>query len=428
VRDPVEPAGTTDTATTTTAAPPAQEISHTINPEAGFDIGRGPSQGPTSGGGDIFASTSSAATAADATTDPPTGSSDISLVGSGSGAHGIQSVASDAPAAEPAPAASDATRGSESFAATGGDDDDLEELQVQRYVNPDAADATSAVAPTDSQITHVITSGGGATDVVMGFEPAQIEGDPSSRPLDLVGNPSEPAGSAEASTVTVAPLGQDISHTISPDLGLGADGGPSLAPRPSAADDMLYGSSSSAATSANAGAESKLGADDNAPGGAGPDSEEAAASEQPVAGAEAESKLNADDTTSGSAGAHSDEAAATEQPGAGAEEQSKIDATTSGGADQRGDEAAAPDAAPSANGSLTVVDAVAPVVEYQSVDLQPVDAPPVDDAPLPADDGQPDPTINPDPAPFEAPSDSFVGLQVDDSLAVPDQVDLDDGF
>ncbi len=346
------------------------------------------------GEGSDRAGMSSADTAADGPTDPASDSSGISLVGSSSGTHGIQTVAGDSSTADAAPAAADATRGSESFAATGGDDDDLEELQVQRYVDPDAAGGTSSIAPTDDQLTHVITSHGDATDVVMGFGPAQIEGGASPlQSVDLVGNPSDPVGSVDVSTITVTPPGQDISHTINPDIGFGGDGSPSLAPRPSAADDsMLYGSSSSAATaatttSADPGAVDKAGADGTASGGA----EQARTEETsaPPAGG-ADSKFDTADQASGAA------------------EQARADETGT-------------------DGQLTVVDTIAPVVELQPVQLEPVEVQPVDDVALPSDPVA-DATINPDPAPFEAPPESFVDLQVDDTLAVPAQVDLDDGF
>ncbi len=399
-----------------------------------------------SGEGGDRAGMSSADTAADASTDPPPDSSGISLVGSGSGSHGIQTVSGDTSAADAAPAAADATRGSESFAATGGDDDDLEELQVQRYVNPDAAGGTSSIAPTDDQLTHVVTSHGDATDVVMGFAPAQIEGQASSsQPIDLVGNPSDPIGSVDVSTITVAPPGQDISHTINPDIGFGGGGSPSLAPRPSAADDsMLYGSSSSAATVATAppptdsGAEAKIGADETAAGGA---AEQARADETSIttAGEATDAKVaasdqdpgaaeqaRADETSITTAGEATDAKVAASDQDPGAAEQARADETSVAGTGDAKVDSADPDpgAAEQARAdetstdvSLTVVDVIAPVVELQ----------PVDDVALPSDPVA-DATINPDPAPFEAPPESFVDLQVDDTVAIPAPVDLDDGF
>ncbi len=94
VTDPADPKGPIDVVTSTTAAPPGLEISHTINPADGFDPVLAPSTaGP--GEGDGFASTSSAATAADATSTPSSDASNISVVDSGSSGAGIQTIADD---------------------------------------------------------------------------------------------------------------------------------------------------------------------------------------------------------------------------------------------------------------------------------------------------------------------------------------------
>ena len=96
VTDPVDPKGSANVVTS--APPPAAglEISHTINPDAGFDLPPGaPDPGSGTGDGDGYATASSAATA-DTTAATSTETSSISVVGTGSTGSGIQSVADDA--------------------------------------------------------------------------------------------------------------------------------------------------------------------------------------------------------------------------------------------------------------------------------------------------------------------------------------------
>ena len=93
VTDPVDPKGSTDVVTSAPPPPAGLEISHTINPDAGFDLPAGP-PGSGTGDGDGYASTSSAATA-DTTAASSTDASSISVVGAGSTGGGIQSVTDD---------------------------------------------------------------------------------------------------------------------------------------------------------------------------------------------------------------------------------------------------------------------------------------------------------------------------------------------
>jgi hypothetical protein len=106
VTDPVEPQGSTDVVTSTAAAPPGIEISHTINPADGFGVVRGPT---TAGGGagDGYATSSSAATAADASPDSPGDAGSVTVVGDESGG-GIQTVADDSAGSDVGAAVDDA--------------------------------------------------------------------------------------------------------------------------------------------------------------------------------------------------------------------------------------------------------------------------------------------------------------------------------
>jgi hypothetical protein len=93
VTDPVDPQGSTEVVTSTTAVPPGIEISHTINPADGFDVVRGPTT-DAGGAGDGYATSSSAATAADASPDSSGDAGSVTLVGSESSS-GIQTVSDD---------------------------------------------------------------------------------------------------------------------------------------------------------------------------------------------------------------------------------------------------------------------------------------------------------------------------------------------
>ena len=123
VRDPIEK---DSSLSVVTPAPTnsAQEISHTINPDAGFDVPRGASTGGSSGaGGDpgLYGTTSSAATAVDAATDSASQTSSISVVGSGSGGAGIHSVDDAGGAAQGGAAQGDGGGAAGGGAAAAGD-------------------------------------------------------------------------------------------------------------------------------------------------------------------------------------------------------------------------------------------------------------------------------------------------------------------
>lgn len=96
VRDPIERESTTHIDTPLTA-PPGVEISHTFNNDGGFDLGRAPSPGPQTGGGDgvgsgNYAHSSDAATAADSSSSD---ANSVTVVDSASSGAGIHTVADD---------------------------------------------------------------------------------------------------------------------------------------------------------------------------------------------------------------------------------------------------------------------------------------------------------------------------------------------
>ena len=104
---------------------------------------------------------------------------------------------------------------SQSYAATGGDDDDLEELEVQRMTDPDAGDGT--VTPTDEELDLALVRRGATTDVV--------DGDAGRPPFDPGGGP------------TVSIIIPEVDHRVD------ADGPMSLDPVTRAmviADTALY--------------------------------------------------------------------------------------------------------------------------------------------------------------------------------------------
>ncbi len=172
VRDPIEKDSTLSVGTQTPTNS-SQEISHTINPDAGFDLGRGPSPGGSSGGGgdpSLYGTTSSAATAADSTTDSATGSSTISLVGSDSGGAGIHSV----------DVGGDAAHADAAAAAGGGSAAGDSVLGIATPAASDAAAATGAAADDGSGKAWLDpgdSAGGAAHDTdTTAFDPVAHDG------------------------------------------------------------------------------------------------------------------------------------------------------------------------------------------------------------------------------------------------------------
>ena len=103
----------------------------------------------------------------------------------------------------------------------GGDDDDLEELEVQRMVNPDAdGTGVDGVLLTDGSVERAIAVAGGATDFVEGYGGGpQIEGDaPPSKWIDLVTDPGpdDPTAGTFGATDTVTLPQQMISKPVNP--------------------------------------------------------------------------------------------------------------------------------------------------------------------------------------------------------------------
>jgi hypothetical protein len=235
VTDPIEQKSTVNVSTPS-IAPPGGEISYTINPDAGFDPGRSPSSGPGTGGGGDTAprvGTSSAATAADALS---AGTGDISVVDRSSSGRGIQSVA--VPVASPAAAVGRL----DPSTISGSEDDDLEDLEVQRRTvrggDPEApmvsatgvADDSVRPAPVGDPTVSVV----GVADDSVRPAPAGDFGPPVVPDADTIGGRNDPSlgpnladiGPATADIPTVAAVG------VADDSVRPATAGPSAVPDP----------------------------------------------------------------------------------------------------------------------------------------------------------------------------------------------------
>ncbi len=203
-----------------TVTPPDQQISRPVNPQDGLPGGGlPPGSGTGNGGGDGGDNTgrdgfSSAATAATGTGSPGFGSGVTNIGGGAAG--GIQTVAGDDTGAT---ATTDSSgRASQSYAMMAGDDDDLEELEVQRADMAAAGPGTqtedeiyigATSAPVDP--TGGDSNGGSAgSDVPAPADPAALdhvstsESGSVSLPVAMVGDVIAPILEFEATEVAVA--------------------------------------------------------------------------------------------------------------------------------------------------------------------------------------------------------------------------------
>ena len=340
----------------------------------------------------------------------------------------------------------------------------LKEFVKPKYVDPDAVDGT--VVPTEEQLEHVVAVHGGATDVVQGYGGApQIEGDAPPKPIDFVRDPAEPKGFTDGSTPTVAPAGQEISHTINPNDGIVSGRGPSAGPGPGAGggdgdgdENGMRASYSSPATAADSSADVSADSSADASGitlvGSGSTGGGIQTVGDDVTGTGSTTATSDSGTVSQSAmmagGDNHLEALEVQRAdlaagtGTQTEDEVYVDALDApvnglaGGADTPTVDTPAVDTptVDMATGEVgTVAQVVAPVVDVQVVvdAPAPLDAAPVVDmqdivaVPVPLDPVA-DAMATADVAPFEAPADSFSGLEVNDDLAIPDEVDLDDGL
>ena len=305
------------------------------------------------------------------------------------------------------------------------------------YDDPDAAGGT--VVPTEEQIAHAVAAHGGATDVVQGYGGGpQIEGDaPPKRAGDLVTDPGDGDSadvSTSISTSTVMPPGQEISHTLNPDAGFGSDRGPSVGPGTGGGDDIAGFSSAATAS------EAPVAAPGDASGGIS-----LVGSGSSGGGIQT---IDGDVTGMGSAPSASGSGTVSQSSAmmAGDDddldelEVERVDMAAAGPGTQTEDEvnigglSAPVDAPPTAESPLGS-DAAAPAADTASIGvvevgqvLAPVqDQPVVEAAPVPLDPVA-DAMTTVDAVAFEAPAETFSGLDVNDDLAIPDEVDLDDGF
>jgi len=120
------------------------------------------------------------------------------------------------------------------------------------YVDPDAGGG-DAGTPTEDEVAHAVAVHGGNVDVIEGFTGPQIEGDaPPRRAIDFVKDPIDQDSSVAVDTpATVAPPGEEISHTINPNDGFDPGRDPSPGPG-TGGDGDGSGYSSAAATAAEA--------------------------------------------------------------------------------------------------------------------------------------------------------------------------------
>jgi hypothetical protein len=177
-----------------TVRPPGQEISHPLNPQEDLLGGLSPTAGPggNTGGGDGADNSgrvgvSNAATATDATDATPTATgsdSGVTNIGVGSSGGGINTVVGsgdDVTGAGP----DDSGRASQSSAMMAGDDDDLEELDVQR------ADKALAGPGTQTEDEVYIGATSAPVDPTGVGADAGSMGTASADPSEAVASPSE---------------------------------------------------------------------------------------------------------------------------------------------------------------------------------------------------------------------------------------------
>lgn len=300
----------------------------------------------------------------------------------------------------------------------------------------DTGEDGGTVAPTDDQLAHAVVVHDNATDFVEGFGGGpQIEGDaPPERP-DLVTDPS-PDGdgdsSVDTSTVTVTPPGEFFTDPINPDSGFGP--GLGVPPGPGSGDGGGDGrqGSSSAATAAEAPADAPADAPAEVSGlsvvgGGGA----TGSGIQTIAG---------DDVTGMGAPGSTDNSGRESQASAmmaGDDddleelEVQRADLAPSGSGTQTEDEiyidvTGTPAATTAAPGAAEAEDS-GDIATTEGIIIPDTDRPVMEDSlPMPIDPVAE--AMIAHEAPYEAPTDTFSGLEVEDTLAIPAEVDLDDGF
>ena len=196
VRDPIEKDSTLAVGTTTAPTTPGQEISHTINPDAGFDVPRGTSAGGSSGGGgdpSLYGTTSSAATAVDSTAD--SASSGISVVGSGSGGSGIQTVAGDDATTDPGRA----SQSSAMMAASGPGTQTEDEVYIGKTSAPAGGAAGAAAGGPAGAAGAAAGGAAGAAGAAAGGAAGAAGGAPADPILGLAPSAVGAAGASSGS-------------------------------------------------------------------------------------------------------------------------------------------------------------------------------------------------------------------------------------
>ncbi len=304
-------------------------------------------------------------------------------------------------------------------------------------VDPDAPGATVV---TSEDLARAVAVHGAATDVVQGFGGTQIEGDaPPKQAIDFVRDPIEKDSTLSVTTPTPSSTGQEISHTINPDAGFDPGRAPSTGPPASGGVDAgLYGSTSSAATAVDAATGSASDTGDISVVGASSTAEGI----HTVVGDTAA----VPDSAAGDAGRASESSPmmAASGPGTQTEDEVYIGAPSTPPDGPNDDGASGAAGGPSASDSLlglapsavgqAEVAVTAPAFEVPSY-VTSVDSGDTLGGPIPDDaatDAPPDAgseTIDSAQiVPVDEPAPTFTVLEVDDGLAIPDQVDLDDGF
>ena len=343
-------------------------------------------------------------------------------------------------------------------------------------VDPDAAG--SNVVVTGDELDRAVAVHGGATDVVQGFGGTQIEGDaPPKQAIDFVRDPIEKDSTLSVGTQTPTNSSQEISHTINPDAGFDVPRGASAGGSSGGdGDPGLYGTTSSAATAVYVAPDSTtdtstisaVGSDSGGAGihsvdvGGGAGHADTASS---VGGGAAASDSILGVSPSAASGAASAGAAADDgsgkawlDPGDSAGGAAHDTDTTAidpiahddGGGFNPGDSAGGaahdtdttafdpvahdgasgfdPGDAAGAAAHDTDTTAFDPVAHDDGGGFGPGDADDGSGADAPVDPGDDGMITSMHAVPLDEPMPSFAVLEVDDGLAVPDEVDLDDGF
>ena len=265
--------------------------------------------------------------------------------------------------------AAESTRDPAAATSAGAGLDNLGAAGNKRLVDPDADGGTGGT-PTAEDLEHAVVVHGGATDVVEGYGGGpQIEGDaPPQRAIDFVKDPVEEDAVATTPTAPTYTPGTEVSHVINPDGGFDLPRTSVGGPTPNDGGDFM--TASSAATAAEATEPSDGGI-----------------------------------------------ALVGEGGGGGSGVQSIADPVTG-----------VPPAPATSDVSVEAAPAADEITALPTIDdaADAFDAPPMELAEAAPDGGALMETLSVEP--FDVPEPSFVALDVDDSLAVPDEVDLDDGF